>query len=156
MLRLLVAMVTSLALVALLLPGRAENKGQTAESKELERFSGTWQAISIVTDGKEAPREEVQRVKLFVNGPEYALRMGDESIEGTHKLDPTSTPKVIDAVRKSGPDKGKKLQGIYELTYDTYRACFAPAGKPRPSKFQSPPGSGYRLFSFERVKKDPK
>ena len=45
------------------------------------------------------------------------------------------------------------MLGIYELESDSYKICFASAGKPRPSEFASNPGSGYILQVWERKKK---
>jgi uncharacterized protein (TIGR03067 family) len=120
--------------------------------KELDKFTGTWKAVSATRDGKDLPREDVEKIKLVVKGDGYTLTVGDETIEGTHKLDPSKSPKTIDAVRTKGPDKDKPLLGIYELTDDTYKACFAPAGKDRPTEFASKAGSGNRLYVFKKEK----
>ena len=40
----------------------------------------------------------------------------------------------------------------YELDGDTYRYCLAPPGKPRPTAFASPPGSGLSLGVSRRQK----
>jgi uncharacterized protein (TIGR03067 family) len=123
-----------------------------AAKKELDKFTGTWKAASMVEDGKEAPRDEVEKVSLTVKGEDYTFRRGDAVIEGTHRLDPSKTPKAIDAVRNSGPDKGKTILGIYELTDDAYKVCFAPPGQDRPTEFASKAGSGNRLIVMKRQK----
>src|SRR4051794_35167714 len=84
-----------------------------APSAELKKFTGTWQAVSVFRDGREVQEE---KVILTVKGEKYALQTGKEAVEGTHKLDPAKKPKTIDAVRTAGPDKGKTLLGIYELS----------------------------------------
>jgi len=45
------------------------------------------------------------------------------------------------------------MLGIYELEPDSYKVCFAPAGKPRPTEFASTPGSGQILQLWKRQKK---
>jgi uncharacterized protein (TIGR03067 family) len=52
-----------------------------------------------------------------------------------------------------GPDKGKTFLGIYELSGDDYKVCFAPAGKGRPVEFSSKEGSGNILQVWKRGKK---
>ena len=143
-----------LAVVGVLAAGLAlaADAKDDAAKKELDKFNGTWQAVSITRDGKEMPKDEVAKITLTVKGDHYTLRHGDEEIEGTHKLDPSTTPKSIDAVRTKGPDKDKPLLGIYELTDDTYKACFAPPGKDRPTEFSSKEGSGNRLIVMKREK----
>jgi uncharacterized protein (TIGR03067 family) len=84
----------------------------------------------------------------------YTFKAGKTEAEGTHKLDPTKTPKQIDAVRTKGPNAGQKMLGIYELTDDTFKVCFAPPGKTeRPTEFKSAAGSGQRLMVLKREKK---
>jgi len=43
--------------------------------------------------------------------------------------------------------------GIYELERDSYKVCFAPAGKPRPTEFASIRGSGQILQVWHRHEK---
>ena len=147
-------MKTGLAIVGVLAASlllAADSKDDAAK-KELDKFTGTWKAVSIVEDGKEVAKDEAEKVSLTVKGEDYTFRRGDVVIEGTHKLDPSKTPKTIDAVRNTGPDKGKPILGIYELTDDTFKVCFAPAGKDRPTEFASKAGSGARLIVMKREK----
>ena len=53
-----------------------------------------------------------------------------------------------------GEDKGKVLQGIYELDKDTLRWCTsAPGGKERPGEFSTKAGSKIWLFTLEKEMK---
>ena len=124
-----------------------------AAKKELEKFNGTWQAISITHDGKEASKDEIAKVTLTVKGDHYTLRTGDNEIEGTHKLDPTTTPKQIEAVRTKGENKDKPMLGIYELTEESFKVCFAAPGKDRPTDFSAKEDSGNRLIVMKREKR---
>jgi uncharacterized protein (TIGR03067 family) len=130
----------------------AADASDDAAKKELDKFTGTWKAVSVVSDGKEVPRDDLDKITLTVKGDAYTFRHGDLVVEGTHKLDPSKTPKTIDAVRSKGPDKGKPILGIYELTEDTYKVCLAPPGQDRPTEFASKAGSAYRLIVMKREK----
>ena len=121
---------------------------------ELEKFTGTWQGVSVVRDGKAIPKPDAEAVRLVVAGENYTLMEGGELIEGTHKLDPTKTPKEIDAVRTKGPHKGETLRGLYELTEDTFLVCFAAPGKERPKELKAEGGPGLRVLAFKRQKKE--
>jgi hypothetical protein len=44
------------------------------------------------------------------------------------------------------------MLGIYELERDSYKVCFAPVGKLRPSEFTSKSGTGNILQVWERRK----
>ena len=120
-----------------------------SDKKELDKLTGTWTAVSIEHDGKKASEEDAKKVKLTVKGEHYTLQTRDQMIEGTHKLDATKKPKQIDAMRTKGPDAGQTLKGIYELDGDTFKACFAPAGKDRPTEFATKEGDDYRLMTFK-------
>jgi hypothetical protein len=50
--------------------------------------------------------------------------------------------------------EGKKTAlGIYELSGDTYKLCYAPPGKDRPKEFSAKEGTGYTLSVWQRKKK---
>jgi len=124
-----------------------------AVKKDLERFAGTWRAVSAVLDGKELSKDEAGKITLTVHGEKYTYRgASGEAVEGTHKLDPAKKPRELDAVRSKGKGKGETIRAIYELTEDTYKVCLAAPDKPRPREFSSKPGSGHRLLVFKRVK----
>ena len=131
----------------------ADDKTPKEAKAELEKLTGTWKGVSVVRDGKAIPKAEAEAVRLVVAGEKYTLTEGTEEIEGTHKLDPTKKPKEIDAVRTKGPHKGETLKGLYELTGDTFTACFSAPGKDRPKELKAEGGPGLRVLSFKREKK---
>ena len=144
----------ALVIVGMLAAGLAfaADAKNDATKKDEEKFNGTWKAVSIEYDGKEVPKDEVDKVSLTVKGEDYTFTRGDDVIKGTHKLDASKTPKTIDAVRSEGDGKDKPLLGIYELTDDTYKVCFAPPGGERPTEFASKAGSKHRLIVMKREK----
>ena len=141
-----------LALAALAVGLTAAAQDQGDAKSELAKFTGTWQGVSVVQDGKAIPKSEAEAVRLVVMGEKYSLIEGGEMIEGTHKLDPSKSPKEIDAVRTKGPHKGETLRGIYELTEDTFLVCFAAPGKDRPKELKAAGGPGLRVLAFKRQK----
>jgi uncharacterized protein (TIGR03067 family) len=132
--------------------GAASTRGGDVK-KELEKFSGAWQAVAITNDGKEVSGKDLKATILLVKGSTYTLRTPKGLIKGKHKLDPTKKPKTIDAERTAGSGKGEKLHGIYELSDDTFKVCFAAPGMARPKEFAAPAGSGNRLVVMERLRK---
>jgi len=128
-----------------------------AGQDDVARLQGTWQTVSLVSDGKVLVGEDVPpkgpATKLAYQGDRWLIQVGDKTIaSGIFKLDPTKTPKEIDILDESGTQNDKTKLGIYELDGDTYRYCLAPAGKPRPAEFASPQGSGYSLGVSRREK----
>ena len=122
--------------------------------KDYERLSGTWILTYGMADGQPVPEEVRKQTRLITDRNKFTLSTGAQtgtSEEGSFTIDPTKTPKTVDSVQGSGPDKGKTFLGIYEIIDDNHkRACWAPAGKPRPTDFASTPGSGHILQVWER------
>jgi uncharacterized protein (TIGR03067 family) len=132
--------------------GAAAAADEKAAKAELDRFTGTWQGVSVVRDGKAVPKAEAEAVRLVVVGEKYTLTDGGETIEGTHKLDPTTKPKQIDAVRTKGPHKGETIRGVYQLGEDSFVVCLAAPGKDRPKELTTKGGPGLRVLAFKRAK----
>ena len=68
----------ALAALAVGLTAAAQDKGDA--KAELEKFTGTWQGVSVVRDGKAIPKSEAEAVRLVVMGEKYSLTEGGEMI----------------------------------------------------------------------------
>jgi uncharacterized protein (TIGR03067 family) len=118
---------------------------------DLDMMQGTWNLVSAMEDGKALPDDEVKQTTIVVRGNSFrfpGLAEDATSKEGTFTLDATKNPKEIDS---TSTDNEVSL-GIYELEPDSYKICFAPAGKPRPTRFSSEPGSGQIFQVWKRQK----
>ncbi|MBX9626680.1 MAG: TIGR03067 domain-containing protein [Gemmataceae bacterium] len=147
--------------VAALAVGLSAAADDKPAKDELARFAGTWKGVSVSQDGKDLPKPEAEAHRLVVDGEKYTLTVeGAEPVEGTHKLRATGktgdtaggTTGEIDAVRTKGPHKGESLKGVYQLTDDTFVACFAAPGKDRPAELKPAGGPGLRVLAFKRDK----
>jgi uncharacterized protein (TIGR03067 family) len=152
------------ALLSLLLPTvfvDAATPEPTDSMKELitrdyQRLTGTFQLVSGVIDGKPVAEDIRKETKLVTDMNKFTVSAGGQagtSGAGTFTIDPTKSPKTVDSLQATGPDKGKTVLGIYEIIDDNHkRACWAPVGRPRPTAFTSEPGSGHILQVWERIK----
>src|SRR4051812_9699944 len=81
-----------------------------APQAELKKFQGTWRLVSAERDGWEMPKDMVERTTLIIKGDPFDFTEDAEvgtGPRGTFTVDPTKTPKAIDATPASGPEKGK-------------------------------------------------
>jgi uncharacterized protein (TIGR03067 family) len=121
--------------------------------KELKKFQGTWTFESVEAGGKKLPADQFKGITLTFEGDKYAVKKGDEVVEAaTQKLDPSKSPKTLDAKVTDGPNKGAVILGIYEISGDTLKVCFDPEGKKRPTEFKGESGA-QTLVVHKRVKK---
>ena len=121
--------------------------------KELNKFQGTWTFESVEAGGKKLPADQFQGITVTFEGDKYAVKKGDEVVEAaTQKLDPSKSPKTLDAKVTDGPNKGAVILGIYEISGDTLKVCFDPEGKKRPTEFKGESGS-QTLVVHKRVMK---
>jgi len=69
------------------------------------------------------------------------------------KIDPTKSPKEFIWIRKTGPNAGKTIKGIYEFNgNDEFKFAFDPSGVTTPKEFATKEGTGYILNTWKRVK----
>jgi uncharacterized protein (TIGR03067 family) len=128
-----------------------EGAGKTEDDSK--RMQGTWRPVAAKLGGSELPDEVRKTIKLVVTDGKYAVTVGREGTdEGTIKLDPAQKPRAMDIVGTKGPNKGKTIPAIYELTDGTLRICYDLGGKARPTEFQSKPETQLFLVTYERAK----
>jgi uncharacterized protein (TIGR03067 family) len=143
----------SFGLIAVVVLVAADARDDAAK-KDLEKFQGNWQLISMERDGKKTPQEDAKKITLTIQGNKFVLRKDAVIIsEGTMTLVSTKKPKAIDETITTGPNKGKVFSAIYEIDGEHHKICFAAPGKERPTAFSSLPGSGQLLQVWKREKK---
>jgi uncharacterized protein (TIGR03067 family) len=137
-------------------PAKEESKtagtAATTSGDDMKKCEGTWTLVSGEADGTPLPEDEIKNSTLVIAGDAYTVTLKGEGVKkGTQKLDPTKTPKQIDAQDTSGPTVGKNL-GIYEfLANGDFRVCFGAPGKDRPTEFATKPGSGHFMHVWHRA-----
>src|SRR5258705_388389 len=75
--------------------------------------------------------------------------MGND--KGTYRVDARAFPAAIDVSGIDGPNKGRQIPAIYELTGDDLTVCYDLSCEARPKSFHSPPGSKLFLVKYRRA-----
>ena len=122
--------------------------------EEMKKFQGVWQLVSAEKEGVKTPEEQTKQVRVTIKGNTHTVTFGDQVVahDVTFEVDPSATPKQTTDTLTDAENRGKQIKGIYKLEGDELTSCVAPLGKPRPTEFASPAGSGHTLRVFRRVK----
>ena len=120
---------------------------------ELKKLEGTYKMVSSEEKGKKLPDETVKDATLKIAGDKHTAKVGNVTIVGIHKVDPTKKPAEIDASDTEGPFKGMTRLGIYKLEGDLFTFCFPLPGKDRPVQFSTTSGTGHVLVVWKKEKK---
>ncbi len=122
------------------------------EREDARAMEGTWLPTSAELAGKPFPDKILQTMKLTMASGKYTVTVGEKSDQGTVKLDPAKKPKAMDITGTDGPNKGKTILAIYELTKDTLKVCYDLGGQGRPTEFKSTPETKHFLVTYRREK----
>jgi uncharacterized protein (TIGR03067 family) len=132
-------------------------EGTGGDKKDPEAIQGTWKVVSLEDGGKEVPKDALDQAapKLIFKGDKYTFTAMDKTVEeGTFKLGAAKDLKTIDLAITEGNDKGKTQVGIYQLSGDTLKVCFAvPGDKDRPTTFASKAEPRTLLVVLKKEKK---
>jgi len=151
----------AIGVVAAITAGCANSEvgGSTAQSsaaqKDYERLTGTWQLTRAVVNGKPVPASVLRNIILITD--HNTFRFPKASGVGTHPachftVNPNTTPKEVNSIAEGGPNPGELTPGIYEILDPNHkRACWGPPGGPRPTEFESPPGSKRILQYWKKI-----
>jgi uncharacterized protein (TIGR03067 family) len=120
--------------------------------KELKDLQGDWEMSAGEVNGVAISSDDISNIIVTIKDDTYKVVNSDEANHGTFSVDPTKSPKEMNVKPATGPDAGQEVPGIYELSGDTFRACYARPGSPRPKTFSTEADSGQMLITYKRKK----
>jgi uncharacterized protein (TIGR03067 family) len=127
-----------------------EDPKQKVIRDELIRFGGSWRFAEVEVDGTKKSPETFAANRLVLQGDRFLAIGAKDTSAGYYKIDPTATPKTMEATFTSGASKGTRVQGIYELAGDTCRTCVSEGDQPRPATFETKAGGKTRIEVLKR------
>lgn len=116
--------------------------------KEIDLLQGAWSIETLEIDGQKMP---AGTARIVLKGDRFTTTGMGAEYEGTIAVDGKKKPKALDMTFTTGPEKGNKNLGIFEVNGDTWRLCLNMNGKSRPKEFTSRPGSGVAMETLHRV-----
>src|SRR5262249_41140951 len=117
-----------------------------------KKMQGSWQPVAAELGGKPFPDEVLKTMKLVLTDGKYTVTVGEQTDEGTVKLDPAKEPRAMDIEGTKGPNQGKTIPAIYELTDTTLRVCYDLSGNARPKEFKTKSDTQLFLVEYKRQK----
>jgi uncharacterized protein (TIGR03067 family) len=126
--------------------------GDDAKEKDKKQMEGVWIPAEGEIFGQKVPAGDLEKIRLTLKGDKYIAAVGDMVDEGVCKIDPSTKPKQLDITSENGPNKGKTILAIYEITDDTLRVCYDVGGQARPTDFKTEQAARL-LLVYKREKK---
>ncbi|MGZ5920585.1 MAG: TIGR03067 domain-containing protein [Rhizomicrobium sp.] len=123
----------------------------TKTEKDLALLQGTWEQVGVEADGVAKPSDEFSAGGALATfeGSEFSVVSAEGNIllKGTFHLDATTIPRQATWIDAMGPDKGKQLPGIYNLSGDNFVfVAAADAQTAKPTDFRTETGQTMRRF----------
>jgi uncharacterized protein (TIGR03067 family) len=141
---------TILAAAAVCLMLAADNPADDAK-KDAAALQGEWSMASGERDGQPVPDDLRKGFKRVVKDDvTTVMANGQAYMKAKFTLDPAKKPKTIDYTLLDGPNKDKKVLGIYELDGDTVKFCFGNPDQERPKEFKSDAGRTVSVWKKDK------
>lgn len=122
--------------------------------KTLAGLQGTWTTERLEYNGKDMT--EKFKLTLLIKGEQITVKGNDEVkkeyAKASFKIDPSTTPPLMDLKVLGGTQKDATMEGIYELKGDQLRMCIKVFGNERPTKFATAEGASTALLVLKREK----
>jgi uncharacterized protein (TIGR03067 family) len=128
-------------------PDPKKGDGGAAQGDQA-KLQGTWKPVKFMIGTSE--HNPSKKMAAFKDDMMDFYPIADEL---KYKLDPSKSPKEIDLIPQSGPDKGQVYPGIYKLEGDTLTIISVNRpGRKRPGSFDMKANDRIaRLYEFKRA-----
>jgi micrococcal nuclease len=112
---------------------------------------GIWHPVTAVLGGQEFPKPVLDSIVLKITGEQYAVTVNGTPDKGSCVVDTSNTPHRMTITGKVGPNQGKTLLAIFEVTGEgILRVCYDLTGKEFPTEFKAPAGTMHYLVEYRK------
>jgi len=116
-------------------------------------LEGTWAPIAASVSGKELIVAELRVKYLVLDGHDYNIvdRSNQVVDRGEYLVNDSARPWTIDIVGRDGPNAGRSMLAIFELTGDRLTVCYNLESGARPGDMQPENGQMMLSITYERA-----
>lgn len=116
-------------------------------------LEGAWVPVAANVSGQELLVHELRVKYLVLDGRDYSIIDQSNHIvdRGEYLVDDTSHPQAIDIVGRDGPNAGRSMLAIYELTGNRLTVCYDLDGNERPVNMQAEDDQLLLSITYERA-----
>ena len=126
--------------------------GDRSAADDLKKLQGAWQVAALEANGSAVPSEDLPSILVTIKDHSFSAAIEDRTDRGSFTVDPSKSPGQMDIRPETGPDAGESLPGIYEMTPDGFRICYARPGGKRPASFSTDEEAGRLFIAYKRQK----
>jgi uncharacterized protein (TIGR03067 family) len=90
-----------------------------------QRLDGAWLPVAAYICGEVLPIAELRIARLILNDGAYQILDNHQRVvdRGEYHVDVQTSPSVMDIVGIEGPNAGRRLPAIYEISNDLLSIC---------------------------------
>ena len=116
-------------------------------------LEGTWAPIAASVSGKELIVAELRVKYLVLDGHDYNIIDRSKQVvdRGEYLVNDSARPWTIDIVGRDGPNAGRSMLAVFELTGDRLTVCYNLESGTRPGDLQPENGQMMLSITYERA-----
>lgn len=123
--------------------------GLSAWAADLASFNGTWIIKSAEMNGAEVSDGGLDGIVLTLRDGAYTYEGSEGVAKGKFTVDFSKSPPTMDVTETEGPNVGRTIVAVAELTDGGWRAAYGFTGT-RPSGFTTSDGDGVVIARYAR------
>jgi uncharacterized protein (TIGR03067 family) len=123
------------------------------KSEHPASLEGTWAPVAASVSGKELIVAELRVKYLILDGHDYNIvdRSNQVVDRGEYLVNDSARPWTIDIVGRDGPNAGRSMLAIFELSGDRLTVCYNLEGGDRPGENRAQAGQMMLSITYERA-----